>query len=66
MIGLLRTLAAVGVAYAAWSVYRQSSIGPQRSKHRLHVETWENEGGALRDVAASQLPTTGMRSQNEP
>ena len=46
---LLRSvvLAAAGLAVA--SLYRQSKLQRAPSRHRLPLESWENEGGAVPD-----------------
>ena len=57
---LVRTFAAAAIGFAAASLYRQwqeaDRSGAKRRRH--HLETWENEGGALPIPATA----TGERS----
>ena len=47
---LLRGIALVAAGAAAMSLYRQWQQMPEGGRRRHHLETWENEGGALPDV----------------
>jgi hypothetical protein len=47
---LLRGIALAAAGAAAMSLYRQWQQLPD-AKRRHHLETWENEGGALPDGA---------------
>jgi hypothetical protein len=49
---LLRGIALAAVSAAAMSLYRQWQQLPDGKRRRQHLETWENEGGALPEVAA--------------
>jgi len=55
MKGLVRSLVFAAAGFAAASLYRQWAGNPRglqrRQKHPL--ENWENEGGALPDVASA-------------
>jgi len=55
MKGLVRSLVFAAAGFAAASFYRQWAGNhrglPRRQKHPL--ENWENEGGALPDVASA-------------
>ena len=48
---LLRGIALVAAGAAAMSLYRQWQRLPEGTRRRHHLETWENEGGALPGVA---------------
>ena len=48
---LLRSIALAAAGAAAMSLYRQWQQMPERQRRRHHLETWENEGGALPDSA---------------
>ena len=49
---LLRGIALAAAGAAAMSLYRQWQQLPDGKRRRHHLETWENEGGALPDGAA--------------
>ena len=56
MKGLVRSLVFAAAGFAAASLYRQWA-GNQRGLPRRHkhpLESWENEGGALPDVASAE------------
>lgn len=63
MKGLVRSLVFAAAGFAAASLYRQWAGNrrglPRRQKHPL--ENWENEGGALPDVASADgSPASGQ------
>ena len=49
---LLRGIALAAAGAAAMSLYRQWQQLPDAKRRRHHLETWENEGGALPNGAA--------------
>ena len=51
---LLRGIALAAAGAAAMSLYRQWQQMPAGPRRRHHLETWENEGGALPEAAAQQ------------
>jgi hypothetical protein len=53
---LVRTLAAAALGFAAASIYRQwrDSGRAGALPRRHHLETWENEGGALTTPVSSE------------
>ena len=48
---LLRGIALAAAGAAAMSLYRQWQQMPDGHRRRHHLETWENEGGALPEGA---------------
>jgi hypothetical protein len=56
MSRLVRALAAAALGFAAASIYRQwrDSVRAGALPRRHHLETWENEGGALTNPASSE------------
>ena len=48
---LLRGIALAAAGAAAMSLYRHWQGLSDGARRRHHLETWENEGGALPDVA---------------
>ena len=50
---LLRGIALAAAGAAAMSLYRQWQRMPEGQRRRHHLETWENEGGALPEGALS-------------
>lgn len=61
---ILRSLAFAAVGFAAASMYRQWADGQQPSgrRHKQPLENWENEGGALPDVASADSPPASRQS----
>lgn len=55
---LLRTLTIAVTAIGALQLYRRSRTEAGHGRHRLPVETWENEGGALPEVASAATRDT--------
>jgi hypothetical protein len=58
MRGLLRSLAFAAAGFAVASLYRQWTAAQQHApqRHRVPLETWEGEGGALPDFVSSDAP----------
>lgn len=48
---LLRGIALAAAGAAAMSLYRQWQRMPDGQRRRHHLETWENEGGAVPESA---------------
>ena len=48
---LLRGVALVAAGAAAMSLYRQWQRIPDGQRRRHHLDTWENEGGAVPESA---------------
>jgi len=48
---LLRGVALVAAGAAAMSLYRQWQRLPHGQRRRHHLDTWENEGGAVPESA---------------
>jgi hypothetical protein len=48
---LLRGIALAAAGAAAMSLYRQWQRMPEAQRRRQHLESWENEGGALPEGA---------------
>ena len=66
MRNLIRNLVFAAAGFAAASLYRQWAndrrSGPRRQRHPL--ENWENEGGALPDVASADGGPASRRATN--
>ena len=66
MKSLIRSLVFAAAGFAAASLYRQwaneRSLSPRRHRHPL--ETWENEGGALPEVATAEGGPASRRAVN--
>jgi hypothetical protein len=67
MRSLIRNLVVAAAWFAAASLYRQWAndrrSSPRRQRHPL--ENWENEGGALPEVASAE-GSPGSRRANNP
>ena len=61
---LVRSLVLAAAGFAAASLYRQWADGqqPSRRRRKLPLENWENEGGALPDVASADRPPASRQS----
>jgi hypothetical protein len=67
MRSLIRSLVFAAAGFAAASLYRQWSSDRRASPrgHRHPLENWENEGGALPDVASADgRPATQRAAPN--
>ena len=61
---IVRSLVFAAAGFAAASIYRQWADGeqPSRRRHKMPLENWENEGGALPDVASAENPPASRQS----
>jgi hypothetical protein len=64
MKSLVRSLVFAAAGFAAASMYRQWADGqqPSRRRHKMPLENWENEGGALPDVASADQPPASRQA----
>jgi hypothetical protein len=66
MKSLIRSVLFAAAGFAAASFYRQWAqerrLSPRRHRHPL--ENWENEGGALPDVATADSAPASRRAVN--
>jgi hypothetical protein len=63
MKSIIRSLFFAAIGYTAATMYHQwAHQRQQQRRHRMPLETWENEGGALPDFTPAGARTSPDRS----